>query len=277
MPNQRNGGVEHDVRTGISAHQQESAPASEACGHSVRGRGRGGARRRRAGCGPGESGLGGRFRPERSGGGDAGVVRSGRRDDLVFGGGFELGRSAFGGAKADDDYEDFYDGSWDDEANDKNESGTDAHNTSQFANYPWTGCNHNGTESFFSGRARALGSTSTSSAFPKASVRVGQPNNSTVSNAGPLSSNTVNSHSNDRPLYGLSEVFQVSDPCDDRFRGWNWGSGQEARSQDSSQQCGALRRTGIGPYCPGTTPSKPISSPLTTWSTNPRREQTCER
>ena len=34
------------------------------------------------------------------------------------------------GAKVADDYEDFYDGSWDDETNDKNESGNDAHNTS---------------------------------------------------------------------------------------------------------------------------------------------------
>ena len=31
------------------------------------------------------------------------------------------------GAKAADEYEDFYDGSWDDEANDKNESGTNAY------------------------------------------------------------------------------------------------------------------------------------------------------
>ena len=40
------------------------------------------------------------------------------------------------GAKAADEYEDFYDGSWDDEANDKNESGTDAHDTSQTDNWP---------------------------------------------------------------------------------------------------------------------------------------------
>ena len=40
------------------------------------------------------------------------------------------------GAKAADEYEDFYDGSWDDEANDKNESGTNGHDTSQNANYP---------------------------------------------------------------------------------------------------------------------------------------------
>ena len=52
------------------------------------------------------------------------------------------------GNKVADDYEDFYDGSWDDEANDKNELGTNGPNTSQAANYPWTGCRDNGTESF---------------------------------------------------------------------------------------------------------------------------------
>ena len=52
------------------------------------------------------------------------------------------------GAKAADQYEDFYDGSWDDEVNDKNESGTDAHDTSQEANYPITGCANDGTEEF---------------------------------------------------------------------------------------------------------------------------------
>ena len=35
------------------------------------------------------------------------------------------------GTKVADDYADFYDGDWDDEVNDKNESGTDAHDTSQ--------------------------------------------------------------------------------------------------------------------------------------------------
>ena len=45
------------------------------------------------------------------------------------------------GAKAADQYEDFYDGTWDDEVNDKNESGTNGPNTSLEANYPLTGCN----------------------------------------------------------------------------------------------------------------------------------------
>ena len=41
-----------------------------------------------------------------------------------------------GGNKVADDYTDFYDGSWDDEANDRNELGNDAHDTSQTGNFP---------------------------------------------------------------------------------------------------------------------------------------------
>ena len=48
------------------------------------------------------------------------------------------------GAKAADQYEDFYDGSWDDEANDKNESGTNGLDTSLDNNRPVTGCDHDG-------------------------------------------------------------------------------------------------------------------------------------
>ena len=80
------------------------------------------------------------------------------------------------GAKAADQYEDFYDGSWDDEANDKNESGTDAHDTSVSTNYPITGCNHDGTESFMGSTSHALGANR---------VRSGGLNSS-VSNVGPL-------------------------------------------------------------------------------------------
>ena len=61
------------------------------------------------------------------------------------------------GAKVADQYEDFYDGDWDDEANDKNESGTDAHDTSAFQNFPVTGCDHDGTEAFTGGDSRSLG------------------------------------------------------------------------------------------------------------------------
>ena len=62
-----------------------------------------------------------------------------------------------------DDYEDFYDGSWDDEANDKNESGTDGTDTSMSDNYPWTGCEHDGTEALDS---HALGDSAPASAIP---------------------------------------------------------------------------------------------------------------
>ena len=104
-----------------------------------------------------------------------------------------------GGNKVADDYEDFYDGDWDDEAHDKDESGNDGPNTSQSANYPFTGCDHDGTEIVITGTSNALGRTN---------VRVGQPNSS-VSNAGPISSDTISTSSSTRPMYGLSEVYQV--------------------------------------------------------------------
>ncbi len=105
-----------------------------------------------------------------------------------------------GGDKAADDYEDFYDGDWDEEANDKNESGTDGPDTSQLANYPWTGCNHDGTEEFDSlGGSEALGGSL---------VSFGRPNDSAAGN-GPLDSGAVATSSNTRPFYGLSEIFQV--------------------------------------------------------------------
>ena len=106
------------------------------------------------------------------------------------------------GTKAADDYEDFYDGSWDDEANDKNESGTDAHETSIQSNFPSTGCNHDGTEAFQAGDSIALGGSD---------VRLGRPN-STTAGHGPISSDrhrrTDVTFTN--PLYGLSGLFQVA-------------------------------------------------------------------
>ena len=106
------------------------------------------------------------------------------------------------GAKAADQYEDFYDGSWDDEANDKNESGTNAHDTSQNVNWPWTGCDHDGTEAVTSGDSFALGTN-------LVDARVGRPNSS-ASGHGPLNGQTNRSNFQNSPLYGLSEVFQVA-------------------------------------------------------------------
>ena len=107
------------------------------------------------------------------------------------------------GNKVADDYADFYDGSWDDEANDKNELGTDAHDTSQTENYPYTGCAHNGTESFDDPFSFALGDTG--------GVRVARPN-STINQHGPLFSNLFIVPSSERPMYGLSKVIEVIPP-----------------------------------------------------------------
>ena len=105
------------------------------------------------------------------------------------------------GNKVADDYADFYNGSWDDEANDKEEDGTDGPNTTIAGNFPWTGCEHNGTEATFAGDSRALGA---------GTVRIGRPNSS-VSNNGPLSSANNHSSSGRRLMYGLSQVFEVAD------------------------------------------------------------------
>ena len=104
------------------------------------------------------------------------------------------------GAKAADQYEDFYDGSWDDEANDKNESGTNGPDTSQNNNLPVTGCSHDGTELTTFGSSRALGA---------AQVSVGRPNSS-GSGRGPLFADALIESGFSRPLYGLSAVFQVA-------------------------------------------------------------------
>ena len=103
-----------------------------------------------------------------------------------------------GGAKAADDYEDFYDGSWDDEVNDKDESGANGPDTSQFANHPFTGCDDDGREAFNSTISAALGN-------PTGFVRVGSPGG----NTGPISGTFNPSSTGTRPFYGLSETFRV--------------------------------------------------------------------
>ena len=105
-----------------------------------------------------------------------------------------------GGNKVADEYEDFYDASWDDEVNDKNEVGANGPNTNQSANYPFTGCNHNGTEAAnTSVQPRGLGSSF--------GTRLGRPNSS-GSGHGPLDGNDSLIGST-RPMYGLSAVFTI--------------------------------------------------------------------
>ena len=113
------------------------------------------------------------------------------------------------GNKVADDYADFYDETWDEERNnrDRDESGNTGPDTSQSGNYPLTGCDHDGTESFAGG--------SNSAALGTSNWRLGRPNSSTLGH-GPLgggataSSNV--SHALSHPMYGLSEVFEVSAP-----------------------------------------------------------------
>ena len=108
-----------------------------------------------------------------------------------------------GGNKAADNYGDFYDGSWDDEVNDKDEDGNNGPNTSLSTNYPLTGCIDNGTEAF------SLGGSSQALGAPGGFARVGRPNSS-ASGIGPLSSNDNAGISSTRPMYGLSQVFEVA-------------------------------------------------------------------
>ena len=102
-----------------------------------------------------------------------------------------------GGNKVADSDADFYDGSWDDEANDRNELGNDAHDTSQTGNYTWTGCSHDGTKSSAGGASAALG---------KNAVRWGKLN---ASSNGPIEGTGSTVKGSSRPFYALSPVFQV--------------------------------------------------------------------
>ena len=107
------------------------------------------------------------------------------------------------GSRVADDNADFYDGAWAEEADDRNELGTDGPDTSVLAGFPWTGCKHNGTESFDGADSRALG---------KSRVRVGKPNEAVDSGAGPISSNGLVTDFIAHPMYGLSQVFEVAAP-----------------------------------------------------------------
>ena len=110
-----------------------------------------------------------------------------------------------GGLKVADNYRDFYDGSWDEEANDqdRNEVGNTGPDSSQAINYPWTGCDHDGTEAFLaSGDSVALGNTNGNN------VRMGKPG-STVGTDGPLNGDQEEDPADSLPMYGLSQVFTV--------------------------------------------------------------------
>ena len=107
------------------------------------------------------------------------------------------------GNRVANDYGDFYDGSWDDEANDTDESGTDAHDTSQLRNRPYTGCQEDGAKLILSGTTQhTIGSSH---------VVVGGINATSV---GPLTSNIYSPAAETRPFYAISEIFQVAASTD---------------------------------------------------------------
>ena len=105
-----------------------------------------------------------------------------------------------GGNKVADDYEDFYDGGWDDEENPKDESGSARDLRTFTIYYPMTGSDHDGTEKVERSRSRALGTDS---------VTVGRPD---TAGQGPLSSDNSKTKASSSPFYGLSAVFQVAAP-----------------------------------------------------------------
>ena len=109
------------------------------------------------------------------------------------------------GKKVADDYADFYDGDWDEEAEGRNESG--AVKTFSGTNRVWTGTTHggrtNGTlDEYGEYDSHGIGATS---------VTVGIPNSSSSGN-GPLSSGELPRNDNLYPYYALSGVFQVGGP-----------------------------------------------------------------
>ncbi len=97
------------------------------------------------------------------------------------------------GNKVADNYEDFYDQSWDDETDPRGADGATV-----TADHVWTGSTHTGEEAFAGTTSRALGTSL---------VRVGQLNHAVE---GPLRSTGAFSTNTNYPYYALSGVFVVA-------------------------------------------------------------------
>ena len=111
-----------------------------------------------------------------------------------------------GGNKVADEYRDFYDGDWDNEATGASETGA---SVSIGTNWKiWTGSAQNGTEAMSSAgtSSRALGNAGGHW------VMQGSPNGSDSAH-GPIESDTAN-RTTDQGLYGLSGVFTVDSSLD---------------------------------------------------------------
>ena len=144
----------------------------------------------------------------------------------------------FNGAKVADDYPDLYDGSWDDEANPRDEDGNAV--SISAATQPWTGSANDGTELFVGGDSRAVGQDQ---------VGYGALG-STTTGEGPLYSGSVAANTGTRPLYVMSGMLFVgeaplvgnlgqphNDDVDDR---------DEKRAQRFTTGARAAEMTGVG-------------------------------
>ena len=103
-----------------------------------------------------------------------------------------------GGTKVADNYEDFYDGSWDDETNVRDQQG-DLHPVPDGV---WTGSASDGTELMEGGVSRALGQDPAGYGAP----------GSTAPGAGPLYSGSTAASTEERSLYVLSPVYRIIAP-----------------------------------------------------------------
>ena len=150
-----------------------------------------------------------------------------------------------GGNQVADDYEDFYDGDWDDEADPRDESG-DARSLTDIADRPFTGSNHDGTAATSGIFSSVLGTTEA-----VARVRVGRPGSGNPSH-GPISSNSVADKTSERPLYALSPILrvgpQVTVPVDWALKPTGLASGDDFRLLFVTQATRNATATGIGVY-----------------------------
>ena len=107
------------------------------------------------------------------------------------------------GAKLADDYEDFYDGTWDEERSVRDENGAEVTIPGSTLNgsTAWTGSDHDGTEAFEGTTSRALGEGS-QAVYGALNFPLGSVSPLYVSFDEEFSTATL-------PLYGLSPVFEV--------------------------------------------------------------------
>ena len=114
------------------------------------------------------------------------------------------------GAKVADDYADFYDGDWDEEAQGRDETGAAV--AFSGTDWVWTGSNHDGSAAVEVDYADD-GSVEFTRIFTLGSgnnVVPGRPNNTTTG-VGPLQSPSLGvSGLTDRPIYAMSQVFVVT-------------------------------------------------------------------